>query len=327
MFYADCIMRGLDPHVKTLIYFIGGRRHSGCRAVSLGPPIYFHSYPICNMRATFGNLRILHLLAQDLHTQPQTHSKVNRDVWALDGVMEVDGQSSSSSDYPGEERDSQPSLADTLPPVEGEEEREEDFAFDADFALDQLWNAGIRDITVASALANLPSPLRCITVADRWPSMPCFGSIFFIMRRSTRSNFAVHLRTHCPRLGFCFWTTQDRCDECGQPACRMHGYQHIEPDRDVASARVDRRTSPPTFYHFLCVHCRPVADPIVVGATMAELRGWNEEFRFIDPISGTLAMANSGNFRRSREWENEVGENVRELAPDAMKDLSEDDEP
>jgi hypothetical protein len=27
MFYADCIMRGLDPHVKTLIYFIGGRRH------------------------------------------------------------------------------------------------------------------------------------------------------------------------------------------------------------------------------------------------------------------------------------------------------------
>ena len=105
----------------------------------------------------------------------------------------------------------------------------------------------------------------------------------------------------------------------------MHGYQHIEPDRDVASARVDRRTSPPTFYHFLCVHCRPVANPIVVGATMAEVRGWNEEFRFIDPISGTLAMANSGNFRRSREWENEVGENYRELAPDVM--IDEDDEP
>ena len=36
MFYADCIMRGLDPHVKTLIYFIGGRRHCGCRVWALG---------------------------------------------------------------------------------------------------------------------------------------------------------------------------------------------------------------------------------------------------------------------------------------------------
>ena len=64
---------------------------------------------------------------------------------------------------------------------------------------------------------------------------------------------------------------------------------------------------------------------MVVGATMAEVRGWTEEFRFIDPISGTLAMANSGNFRRSREWENEVGENDRALAPDVV--INEVDEP
>ena len=181
-------------------------------------------------------------------------------------------------------------------------------------------DADERDIDLGSALANFASPLRCITVHARSPPEPCFGSIWYDLRRSNGMR-------RFPRLGYCFWTTQDRCDECGQPACRMHGYQHIEPDRDVASARVDRRTSPPTFYHFLCVHCRPVANPIVVGATMAEVRGWNEEFRFIDPISGTLAMANSGNFRRSREWENEVGENFRELAPDVMIDLSEDDEP
>ena len=224
MFYADCIMRGLDPHVKTLIYFIGGRRHSGCRAVSPGPPIYSHSYPICNMRATFGNLRILHLLAQDLHTQPQTHSKVNRDVWALDGMMEVDGQSSSSSsDYPGEERDSQPSLEDSPPPLEGEEEGFHDFAFDADVALDPLWNADIRDFTVASALANFASPLRCITVAARWPSQPCFGSFYSILRRSNG-------KRRYPRLGFCFWTVQDRCDECKRPTCHLHGWKYIIND-------------------------------------------------------------------------------------------------
>ena len=31
-------MRDIDPHIKNLIYFIGGRRHSGCRAMSPGPP-------------------------------------------------------------------------------------------------------------------------------------------------------------------------------------------------------------------------------------------------------------------------------------------------
>ena len=217
----------------------------------------------------FGNLRILHFLAQDLHTLPQTHSKVNRDVWALDGVMEVDGQSSSSSDYPGEERGSQPSLEDGPPPLEGEEEGFHDFALDP-------------------ILLSIPSPLRCITVADRWPAMPCFGSIFYISQRSTVNNFADHLRTRCPRLGFCFWTTQDRCDECGQPTCRMHGYPYSQPERNVAR-RIDRSTSPHSFYDFVCVHCRRTRNPIVVGGTMAELRGWTEEFRFIDPLSGNLA--------------------------------------
>ena len=267
------------------------------------------------MRATFGNLRILHLLAQDLHTQPQTHSKVNRDVWALDGVMEVDGQSSSSSDYPGEERDSQPSLEDSHPPLEGEEEG------DADVALDPLWNAD--DFTVASALANFPSPLRCITVADRWPSMPCFGSIFYTMRRSTRNNFADHLRTRCPRLGFCFWTTQDRCDECGQPTCRMHGYPYSQPDRNVAR-RIDRSTSPHSFYDFVCVHCRRTRNPIVVGGTMAEVRGWTEEFHFIDPLSGNLALANSGNFRGALGQESQQRGN-QELAAVVMIDLTDED--
>ena len=244
----------------------------------------------------FVNLRILlPFLAQAQALHLYTHSKVNRDVWAMDGVdadgVEVDEQSE-SSDYPGE-----------LSPEE----------------VFRLFTSRMEDAA---------SPVRSVSsFPHRWPSTPCFGSVDYTMNGSTADNFYDNLQTRCPRLGFCFWTTQDRCDECGQPACRMHGYQHIEPDRDVASARVDRRTSPPTFYHFLCVHCRPVANPIVVGATMAEVRGWNEEFRFIDPISGTLAMANSGNFRRSREWENEVGENFRELAPDVMIDLSEDDEP
>lgn len=244
----------------------------------------------------FVNLRILlPFLAQAQALHLYTHSKVNRDVWAMDGVdadgVEVDEQSE-SSDYPGE-----------LSPEE----------------VFRLFTSRMEDAA---------SPVRSVSsFPHRWPSTPCFGSVDYTMNGSTADNFYDNLQTRCPPLGFCFWLTQDRCDECGQPACRMHGYQHIEPDRDVASARVDRRTSPPTFYHFLCVHCRPVANPIVVGATMAEVRGWNEEFRFIDPISGTLAMANSGNFRRSREWENEVGENFRELAPDVMIDLSEDDEP
>ena len=250
----------------------------------------------------FVNLHILlPFLAQAQALHLYTHSKVNRDVWAMDGgdadgVMEVDEQSE-SSDYPGEE--------DVNEVIAGHEE-------------------DLRGLI--SRMEDTASPLRSIiSVPNRWPSTPCFGSVNYTMNCSTADNFYDNLQTRCPRLGFCFWTTQDRCDECGQPACRMHGYQHFEPDRDVVSVRVDRSTSPHTFYHFLCVHCRPVAEPIVVGATMAELRGWNEEFRFIDPISGTLAMANSGNFRRSREWENEVGENYRELAPDVM--IDEDDEP
>ena len=58
----------------------------------------------------FVNLRILlPFLAQAQALHLYTHSKVNRDVWAMDGgdadgVMEVDEQSL-SSDYPGEERE------------------------------------------------------------------------------------------------------------------------------------------------------------------------------------------------------------------------------
>jgi hypothetical protein len=37
-------------------------------------------------------------------------------------------------------------------------------------------HADTRDIDAASALANFASPLKCITVAARWPSQPCFGS-------------------------------------------------------------------------------------------------------------------------------------------------------
>ena len=37
------------PHI-----FIGGRRHSGCRAMSPGPPIYFHPCPICILKSKWG---------------------------------------------------------------------------------------------------------------------------------------------------------------------------------------------------------------------------------------------------------------------------------
>ena len=220
--------------------------------------------------------------------------------------MEVDGQSSSSSDYPGEERDSQPSLEDGPPPLEGEEEGFHDFALDP-------------------ILLSIPSPLRCITVADRWPAMPCFGSIFYISQRSTVNNFADHLRTRCPRLGFCFWTTQDRCDECGQPTCRMHGYPYSQPDRNVAR-RIDRSTSPHSFYDFVCVRCRRTRDPIVMGGTMAEVRGWTEEFRFIDPLSGNLALSNSGNFRGALGQESQQRRH-RELDAVVMIDLTDEDGP
>ena len=34
--YYEGLMRDIDPHIKNLIYFIGGRRHSGCRVWALG---------------------------------------------------------------------------------------------------------------------------------------------------------------------------------------------------------------------------------------------------------------------------------------------------
>ena len=45
-------------------------------------------------------------------------------------------------------------------------------------------DAAARDIDAASALANFASPLKCITVAARWPSQPRFGSFYSILRRS-----------------------------------------------------------------------------------------------------------------------------------------------
>ena len=46
--------RTCDLISTCFIYFSGGRRHSGFRAMSPGPPTYLHSYPICNMRPTWG---------------------------------------------------------------------------------------------------------------------------------------------------------------------------------------------------------------------------------------------------------------------------------
>ena len=107
-----------------------------------------------------------------------------------DGVMEVD------------EEEEDP------PPLEGGVEGEVVDALDAD---DPLGDADERDIDLGSALRNFASPLRCISVHSRLPLEQCFGAIWQA-RYLRRSNG----RRRYPRLGYCFWHTQDRCDECGR---------------------------------------------------------------------------------------------------------------
>ena len=59
---------------------------------------------------------------------------------------------------------------------------------------------------------------------------------------------------------------------------------------------------------------------------MAEVRGWTEEFRFIDPLSGNLALSNSGNFRGALGQESQQ-RGTRELAAVLMIDLIHQDGP
>ena len=94
-------------------------------------------------------------------------------------------------------------------------------------------DADTRDIDAASALENFASPLKCITVAARWPLQPCFGSVNSILRRSNG-------KRRYPRLGFCFWETQDRCDDCKRPTCHLHGRKHNRP-RSIARRFTPRR--------------------------------------------------------------------------------------
>ena len=150
-------------------------------------------------------------------------------------------------------------------------------------------DADERDIDLGSALANFASPLRCITVHARSPVEPCFGSIWYDLRRSNG-------RRRYPRLGYCFWTTQDRCDECGRPTCGMHGWTYNQPNE--IARRLRRRPSGPRYYDFVCVHCWPLGHFIYnsppngdggrmnYGGSIAELRGWTEAHRSIDPLSG-----------------------------------------
>ena len=110
-------------------------------------------------------------------------------------------------------------------------------------------DADERDIDLGSALANFASPLRCITVHARSPAEPCFGSIWYDLRRSNG-------RRRYPRLGFCFWETQDRCDDCKRPTCHLHGRKHNRP-RSIARRFTPRMHGGGRYYDFACVHCKP----------------------------------------------------------------------
>ena len=206
-----------------------------------------------------------------------------RGIWmqvGADGVMEVE-------------------LEEPPPPrfFEGEEEGDDADDIDAD----------VRDINLAAALGNCARPLRSMALHARSPVEPCFGSIWY---RLTRSNG----RLRFPRLGYRFWTTQDRCDECGRPTCRMHGWICQKPNE---IARRVRRPNP-LYYDFLCVHCWPYDHVMYMGrsyggrlnygGSIVEMRGWTSEFRDIDPLSGL-------------PWSVRERGNARALARDGIIDL------
>lgn len=184
-------------------------------------------------------------------------------------------------------------------PLEGEEEGNDADNIDAD----------VRDIDLAVALSNFPSPLRSLARHANWPPEPCFGSIWHDLRRSNG-------RRRYPRLGYCFWTTQDRCDECGRPTCLMHGWVYLQPNE---IARRVRRTSGGGYtYDFVCVHCRPHGHIMYssrehggrmnYGGSIVELRGWTDEHRSFDPLSGL-------------PWEMRERGDARALARDGIIDL------
>ena len=193
------------------------------------------------------------------------------------------------------------------PLLEGEEEGE----VDAD-----EWDGDVRDIDLAVALRNFASPLRCMTVHERSPPEPCFGSIWYRLRRSNG-------RLRFPRLGYCFWTTQDRCDECGRPTCGMHGRRYLQP-REIAR-RFRRYPSGRVYtYDFVCVHCWPhihimystqgYGGRMNYGGSIADLRGWTDEHRSIDPLSGL-------------PWSVRARGDARALANDGIIDLTDEHEP
>ena len=166
------------------------------------------------------------------------------------------------------------------------------------------------DDDIADSLRMVASPLRCIGFQfSRWPSAPCFGSYFSDLRRPNG-------RRRYPRLGFCFWLTQDHCDECRRPTCYFHGWKVRKPA--AAAHRVNRGSLPrfPFYYDFLCVHCAPNEHPMYTstehrmnyGGSLAEYRGWNEQFSDVDPITG-------------RRWEH-ISVNVMALAHDGIIDLT-----
>ena len=220
-----------------------------------------------------------------------------------DGVMELRDENGwrQISMEVGEDGLMQVELEEPSPlPLEGEEERNDADNIDAD----------VRDIDLAVALRTFASPLRCMTVHARSPSEPCFGSIWSNLRRSNGMR-------RFPRLGYCFWTTQDRCDECGRPTCRMHGWICQKPNE--IARRVRRYPSGPLYYDFLCVHCWPYDHVMYMGrsyggrlnygGSIVEMRGWTSEFRDIDPLSGL-------------PWSVRERGNARALARDGIIDLT-----
>ena len=154
-----------------------------------------------------------------------------------------------------------------------------------------------------------------MTAHARSPSEPCFGSIWSNLRRSNGMR-------RFPRLGYCFWTTQDRCDECGRPTCVMHGRRYFQP-REIAR-RFERSLSGLSFtYDFVCVHCWPhihimystqgYGGRMNYGGSIADLRGWTDEHRSIDPVSGL-------------PWEVREPGDARALANDGIIDLTHEPE-
>ena len=161
------------------------------------------------------------------------------------------------------------------------------------------------------ALDNFASPVRCITVAARWPSQPCFGSFYSILRRSNG-------KRRYPRLGFCFWTVQDRCDECGRPTCHLHGWTYNRP-RSIARRFAPRMHGGGRYYDFACVHCKPnehymytsAEHRMNYGGSLTQFRGWREAFPEVDPLTG-------------RFWRH-TSRDVRALALDGIIDLTDSD--